>query len=389
MSVRRRWLFLAVVALSFCGCRAVGPRDLMPRPPAFQPPAPAYSATELIERINKNAAAIDSLRADANIKVNFADRQKAALDGKLAFERPRNFKLDLSSVMGSEADIGSNMQTCWFWLRQSKEKEYYVCNYDEEGINSLSVTFQPDWIVEAMGLRPIAPEEAARMKVTPGTGTDRGTYSLVQRRKSVSGEEIVKQTVINESNGLIKEHRLYTGDRKTLLARAIVSQYESFDVPSSNGQASQTQVVLPSQFKLVWMQEQLELDISIQKARINPTLDRDLFLEPNFRGYARVDLSKKSSIAGGPRQRVEEMRETRPSPPPLNAQTAPSPEPIEDDQAATNTNARRVSLERERERERDETRTSVSGLQPSNSRTVNSEDLVRSVVGEQLPTVPR
>ena len=389
MSVRRRWLFVAVVATTFCGCRAVGPRDLLSRPPAVQQPTPpAYSATELIERINKNAAAIDSLRADANIKVNFADRQKAALDGKLAFERPRDFKLDLSSVMGSEADIGSNMQTCWFWLRQNKDKEYYVCNYDEEGINSLSVSFQPDWIVEAMGLRAIPPEEAARMKVTPGSGIDRGTYSLVQRRKSVSGEEIVKQTVINESNGLIREHRLYTGDRKTLLARAIVSQYESFDVPTSGNPGSQGQVVLPSHFKLVWMQEQLELDISIQKAKINPTLDRDLFLEPNFRGYARVDLSKNSSIARGPQHRVEEMRESRPSPPPLNAQSRPLPESNEaDSQGAIASPSRRVSLERDRDTVKATTTTTAPRL--GGDRLVNQEDLVRSVVGEQLPTAPR
>ena len=41
----------------------------------------------------------------------------------------------------------------------------YWCNYDELDSSALAVTYQPDWIIEALGLKPITPEEAKGIKV--------------------------------------------------------------------------------------------------------------------------------------------------------------------------------------------------------------------------------
>ena len=59
-----------------------------------------------------------------------------------------------------EADIGSNEEEFWFWVHND-EKRIYWCNYDELESSSLGVTYQPDWIIGALGLKPITPEEAA------------------------------------------------------------------------------------------------------------------------------------------------------------------------------------------------------------------------------------
>ena len=40
-------------------------------------------------------------------------------------------------------------------------------------IELLAVTYQPDWIIEALGLKPITPEEAAKIKVRRGDGAGR------------------------------------------------------------------------------------------------------------------------------------------------------------------------------------------------------------------------
>ena len=40
------------------------------------------------------------------------------------------------------------------------DKSIYWCNYDELDSSPLAVTYQPDWIIEALGLKPISAEEA-------------------------------------------------------------------------------------------------------------------------------------------------------------------------------------------------------------------------------------
>ncbi len=60
---------------------------------------------------------------------------------------------------------------------QNDEKKIYWCNYDDLDSSAVAVTYQPDWIIEALGLKPISPEEAAKIKV--GVGDVRGTTTLV------------------------------------------------------------------------------------------------------------------------------------------------------------------------------------------------------------------
>ena len=70
--------------------------------------------------------------------------------------------------MSTIADIGSNDERFWFWFQNKKDKSVYFCDYADLSSTSLAVTYQPDWIVEAMGLKPITPDEAAQIKMRPG-----------------------------------------------------------------------------------------------------------------------------------------------------------------------------------------------------------------------------
>ena len=78
----------------------------------------------------------------------------------MALERPRNFRLQLTHFNDSKADIGSNDEEFWFWVLNPKDRSIYWCNYDDLESSSLAVTYQPDWIIDALGLKPISPEEA-------------------------------------------------------------------------------------------------------------------------------------------------------------------------------------------------------------------------------------
>ena len=191
---------------------------------------------------------------------------------------------------------------------------------------------QPEWIIEALGLRPISEREAATIATTPG---DRpGTTWLTQRRKGEGGEVLTKQMLIDEK-GQVREHRLYSGNKQTLLARAFIDEYRSVAVtpaPSAAGESSETPAVtvfVPYRFRLEWLQEKLALDITMDGMKVNtPFADsrrEALFTEPTIPGTDRVNLAKIAPKSGQAQARANDRdtdvppayqrRTTRPAPP--------------------------------------------------------------------------
>src|SRR5262245_38419626 len=123
---RPAWLVLTV-ALGLSGCRAAGTGSLSlhPRPLA---PRGALDLEAFIAEHNRNAERIQSLEARPSITVR-ANGPNLHADGRLALERPRNFKLELLSSRSKEADIGSNDQEFWFWVRNREDRSIYWCDH--------------------------------------------------------------------------------------------------------------------------------------------------------------------------------------------------------------------------------------------------------------------
>jgi hypothetical protein len=314
---------MAVAAAS--GCRALGNGNLArPDAVAVQPSA---TARDVADRINRNAQAIQAFRARTEVTVNHR-RAGGTASGNMAFERPRSFCLRLKAPMHPDlADIGSNAQS--FWFATSGEKTIYVGDYTESGAVPAGVplTMQPDWIIEAMGLRELTDDEVAKMTVTRGSAP--GTLVLSHRRQSGAGEPFLKEIVVNAENLQVIEHRLLTPDRKPL-AVAVIKSYQS--VPIGGG--SEGRATLPRQVKLTWLREGLELDADIDKLEINPDLSDTraaYFRLPEKPGYARVPLNGQNqpSYAAGPTR----LRETRPAPPSGNPAHLDGLIPLGDDEA--------------------------------------------------------
>lgn len=322
--VRRNALLVLAGLIAGAGCRAAGtsPSAL---PSSSDPIAarPALSVETVISRLNSNARLVQSLRAEPSITVvvtNGKRKEQHPLNGMLGMERPRNFRLQLLAptlTQSKEADIGSNDDGFWFWVKRSKEKEVYVCRYSESGTSPLAAAFQPDWIVEALGLREIPADEAAECTITPGKAPYTDCLILTRRQKSPAGESFTKMMIVDAATGVIREHRLYEADQKTMVARAVVSQghYQKVAVPARpEDGVGATAVVLPTRIQLTWVKEQFDLIVDVGKPEINPALPAALFNEPtaSFKGYTRVDISEQ---AGAARGTTTSIRETRPAPP--------------------------------------------------------------------------
>lgn len=353
-------LLLTSLLVAASGCRTAGVNDLARRD--LFPNRAGTTAADLLAAHNRNAGRVESIEAKPWIKVG-SRVTRAGLDGRLALERPRNFKLRISAgPFGTEvADIGSNDDEFWFWFKENKDKAIYFCQYDANGDSPLAAAFQPDWIVEALGLRVFPEGELAAMKVQPGR--DPGTLLLSYRQKTSGGEAVVKETVLDEASHRIKEHRVLTPDRKAELARAVILEYKEYGTSAASAEGGE-KVYLPSRFRLEWPEEKLGLEVGLRDVQVNTAFSqerRDLvFVEPQMPGIARVNLADRPGLAKGPTS----IRDTMPAPPPRARLAEPEPIGVE--------GARRQPADPD---------ALAADLPPSEARGVDE------VVGPPIPTV--
>jgi len=324
MKVARR-IVLAMATLGLSGCVALNRGSLS----AGNRPLVEHDldVAEFVAEHNRNADRIQSLTAKPTIGVA-GKVMKTRAEGRLDLVRPRKFKLVLKSMGATKADIGSNDEEFWFWV-QGDDKSIYWCNYDELDSTPLAVTYQPDWIIEALGLKPISAQEAARIKVREGS--ERGTTALVFPSTRNGGETYTRMMIVSNRTRRIKEHRIYAGNLQTLLAQAEVSSFKDFDLGSAEAGASKT-CYLPENVKLEWKRDQLVLDVLLQDVMINqfePAKAAAYFVEPIIPGYDRVNLAEMGR--GQSRDSRTTVRRTLPPPELRNGVKLGRPAPMSDD----------------------------------------------------------
>lgn len=361
---------LLVAALLIClsGCRTAGVGDLTRRE-ALPKRAELPTAAELLAEHNRNAERVQSLQAKPSI--NFANRRIRLVgraDGKLALERPRNFKLVMSAGLSDVADIGSNDQEFWIWVKDSPDHAVLYCNYDENGESPLPVGIRPDWIVEALGMRVISDTEAANIKVSAGPVPD--TLLLTERQKTRQGDTVIKETVLWASNRRVKEHRVYAADaKKTLLTQAVISEYKDY-APQGGEDGVAEKVYLPSKFRLDWGPEKLALDVYLNDVKVNVAFSQKFregqFVEPKIDGVARVNMAERAGVTAraSDDEQPTSVRETMPAPAPKVRLSEPAP----------------IGVEGSNRRPRDPSALAAD-LPPSRPRGIEK------VVGPQIPTV--
>ncbi len=307
--VRRHTILALSALIGGAGCHAGSSgRVAKSDPPALRS---AVSVERFVEQHNRNATAVRTLTASPSIHAT-ADGHTYRVNGQMAMERPRSFKLELKAGLSKVADIGSNGQGFWFWVKDNKDKAIYVCDYKDVKTSPLAVTLQPEWIVEAMGLREISPDEIATIAAKPGDKP--GLLVLTQGRRDARGELLTKETIVEESNGHIIEHRLYSGAKRDLLARASISQYFAKKLEPTADDPSGTTIELPQRFVLEWITEQFTLDVQMGSPQINQAFTvaqrEGRFTEPTIAGANRVNLA----MTGGPTSNSSRVYESMPSP---------------------------------------------------------------------------
>lgn len=344
-----RMLLALSACLAAAGCRTAGVSpSTRPTPPAAEPRVSFY-LDEFVRDHNQNARLIQTVKASPTIGVTMTPPdggkpQVGSVSGRLAVVQPYDFKLELGSrVAGVDvADMGSNRDEFWFWVKND-DKYIFRASYDDLASSELAATYQPDWIVSALGLKPITPDEAAsaRIKVGPQPGTT--LLRLPPSRDQ--GSAYIREMVVDDATNRILAFHAFDRDGKTLLGRAAIKHYAEIAVKSTvetvdgtdaaadrSRTAGETTCRIPDKLTLEWKRERLTLDIAMSSLKLNqpfPETQRTaLFVQPQFSGYTTMDLAEmtRTRPRGEPGGDTT-VRETLPAPEPPSSSRRTSTSP--------------------------------------------------------------
>jgi hypothetical protein len=241
------------------------------------------TAHDIVVHLNENT---HKLRGWKTTRAKIATRGNMlypSVDANVFVQSPRNFRIVAEGPMGGkEVDFGSNPDQYWLWVRRNEAKQVIVASHDldPERARRLPFPFQPDWIMEAMGVIEMNPDED--LVVEPGPPNS-FQISLTAYRVSPQGHSVRKTTVVDRRNGFVHEHSLWDANGH-LIAKAVLKDY-AFDKKWSAS--------LPMRIEFDWPQANLGLTMTLTNVEVNPeTFSSSTWILPTFEGYETVEFGQ-------------------------------------------------------------------------------------------------
>jgi outer membrane murein-binding lipoprotein Lpp len=257
---------VAVAALLIAGC--VGGRHWNPFVEATAPVLPPEATCDqVVAHLNANIERCTSWRSTAvSVKSNGMPLSASAM---MAVESPRRFRMLVSAMNLDLADLGSNDERMWFWMRPPANEPPYVltCRHEEFAaaqqrlaeLQGMPLPFRPDWLMDVLGVMPIDPA-TVELHQDPG---DAGQLLLVSNDVAADGTPVRRVMTIDAKRGVIVGHTLWSvsDSGARLIAQAKLSDHRRDE---------RSGVTLPHRIELLYPSAQAEMTLTIKRIEVNP-----------------------------------------------------------------------------------------------------------------------
>lgn len=252
-----------------------------------KPPEGVQSVESIVAYLNSNASRLDTIQASSiDVTASMGPSQRINLPGKLVAKKPDGFRMNLNGPVGLQqvADLGSNHDEFWFWIKGpiGEPSPQYYCSYKdlEKGIPFMPIPFQPQWIMEALGLGPYGPPERYRLEY------DDQTLRLVEKARSPQG--IVVRKVI------VMKRRPMTAPEPQVTHYLLIDDLTNKEICSAH--ITQVMVlngaVVPKKLELNWRERNATLSILLEKVSVNVALPEQAFVRRSLTGVQSLNLAR-------------------------------------------------------------------------------------------------
>jgi hypothetical protein len=287
-------LWLALVSPLFAGC-SLTPinRDRNPPPANLQNVKPP-DAPALVDYLNQNAQRVQSVRAKVAMTAQ-QGKQPVSLNGHLACQKPRDFRLKVNMMGSPAADIGSNNDEFWYWFSKAPDPYVFHCAYSEMATAKAQMPFpfHPDMVVAALGIAEYDP--TAKYELRDG----KEIVELIQDAKTPAGESVKRITVFRKymaekGQPQVLGHALVDAKGK-MICKATV---QKITVDRATG------AVIPTTVTIEWPAEEMSMKLFLSDVQTN-ALDKTA----SGRLFSRSDLTGDTFDLGkGTRDRPSSVR---------------------------------------------------------------------------------
>jgi hypothetical protein len=292
---------LGLVVLVAAGCNSTrwgflhhDDKDKLAKPDNGK--APTVAA--LVDYMNDNAGRIKSVQCNS-LEVTCAQGvERINLHGKMVAEKPRGFRMSLDGPLGFSqvADLGSNSDEFWFWIKpqpgQKMQSYQYYCSYKdlEKGVGFIPIPFQPDWIMEAMGLGPYGPADRYQIETDDKTQTIR----LIEKSRSPQGTPVRKVIVMHRREKKAPEPQI--------THFILIDDTTNQEICSAHIQQTMvdkaTGAILPRKLDLNWRQENATLSLVMDRTAVNVAVPPRAFVRTPLNGVQSYNLALRQPDSG-------------------------------------------------------------------------------------------
>jgi hypothetical protein len=268
---------MLAVSLLSSGCKMLSrDNDPLPRAANGQPP----TAEQLVAHLNQNARTIQSVEF---YSVSIDAKQgltSFGVDGDLAYQKPRNFRMQAHALGSTEADVGSNDKEFWFWFKRSEPPVLAHCSYEDfPQCRSLSLPIHPDWIAEALCVNDLGAASQYQMRQA---GSVLELHSQITTPQGQQLEKIIKVAYTGKNAGRIIGYQLKTPQGQDIWT-AEIKEYQNVA-----GYVVPYHVLL----KCVMDKDKMQLDFTLNKPRINQVTAGSAATFARPTGYREFDLAR-------------------------------------------------------------------------------------------------
>ncbi|MEM9702498.1 MAG: hypothetical protein AAF907_08650, partial [Planctomycetota bacterium] len=277
-------LAVAACLLTMCGSVGCFPW-VKPSSPwdGRQPLAADLTRDELVRHINDQTARTPGWRC-RSMTVQVANYPKAS--GQLAVEYPRKMRLKARAMI-PVADFGSNADRVWCWVNPKiggPGPETLTCRHASfdrvrcaaEQSGGVQIPFDPDWMMEVLGVAPIDPRSVSLTKAPDGGPL----WHLTSHRTDAGGRRVLRVIDVDARYGQVLAHELRDANTGRPLVRAELQDHR---------RCEETGAVLPHEIHITWPASRLpKMTLRLNEIEVNPRdLPDDLWSLPAGRGGVR------------------------------------------------------------------------------------------------------
>jgi hypothetical protein len=219
-----------------------------------------------LDEINAPNKNINSFTCDNLILRIWQNNLRFKLNGMLYYEKPRNFRMVVKSIAGTESDVGSNNQLFWFWSKRMKPKALYYANHEDLSRTRLKSPFTPLWLMESLCINEI--KQSATMTETTKY------FVFIEVVNNPSNKKVQKFTYVNKSTKHIDGFIVKDMNGNTQCSSEVVEWYGN----------------LPQQILYNWHEENITMIMEFNNPSSNQKVEQTIFRMPPIQ--PQINMSK-------------------------------------------------------------------------------------------------